>query len=89
MADDVGFDLAEQLARDGADGDAGRGLTRAGPLEDVADIVVAVLDDAGEVGVSGPRQRDGVGRVLDGFGGHAVLPVGVVPVAHEHRHGLA
>ena len=28
-----------------------------------------------------------VGRVLDRRRGHAVLPVCVVPVAHEHRHG--
>ena len=52
MADDVGAELAEQLPGDRADRDTGRGLAGAGALEHVADVVVAVLHDAGEIGVA-------------------------------------
>ena len=44
--------VAEQLAGDRADRDARRGLARARALEHVADVVVAVLHDAGEIGVA-------------------------------------
>ena len=47
----------QQLPGDRADGDARRGLARAGALEHVAHVVVAVLHEAGEVGVAGPRAR--------------------------------
>ena len=52
-------ELPQQLPADGADGDARRRFAGAGAFEHVADVVVAVLDDAGEVGVAGPRPRDG------------------------------
>ena len=45
-------DVREQLARDGAGGDARGGFARAGALEHVADVVVAVLERAGQVGVA-------------------------------------
>ena len=66
VADDLGADLAQQLPGDGADGDARGGLARAGALEDVADVVVPVLDHAGEIGVAGPRTRDH--RTIDAGG---------------------
>ena len=43
---------------DAAGGDARRGLARRGPLQDVADVVEAVLERAGEVGVAGPDAGD-------------------------------
>ena len=49
----------EQRARDGAGRDARGRFARAGALEDVAQIVAAVLQPAGQVGVAGPRTRDG------------------------------
>ena len=52
------LDLSEQLPRDGADRHARGRFAGAGALEDVPDVVVAVLDDAGEIGVAGPRARD-------------------------------
>ena len=55
---DPDADGREELARDRADGDARGGFARAGAFEDVADVVVAVLDDAGEVGVTRARPRD-------------------------------
>ena len=57
MADDLGADGAEQLTRDRADRDARRRLARAGALEHVAHVVVAVLHEPGEVGVAGARTR--------------------------------
>ena len=66
IADDVARDAdPERPAGAGGDragGHARGGLARAGALEDVAHVVVAVLDGAGEIGVAGPRTRD-VGRV--------------------------
>ena len=41
--------------------DPRRRLAGAGPLEHVADVVVAVLLGADQVGVAGPRQVDLVG----------------------------
>ena len=52
MAGDADAEAAQQLARQAAGGDARRRLARAGALEHVADVVVAVLDGAGEVGVA-------------------------------------
>ena len=63
--------LREQLAGDGAGGDARGGFARARALEDVAHVGAAVLRDAGEVGMAGPRPRHrraaraaGIGRRL-------------------------
>ena len=56
MRDDVARDLdaeaREELAGEGAGGDARRGLAGAGALEDVAHVVALVLQRAGEVGVA-------------------------------------
>ena len=91
VADDVGADAPEQLAGDGADGDARSRFARAGALEHVADVVVPVLDDAGEIGVPGPRPRDG--RAIDAgrlgrrrrLDRHRALPVLPVLVRNEQR----
>ena len=67
-----------------AGGDAGGGLAGAGPLEHVADVGVAVLLRADEVGVPGPRQVHLFGlEPLDRPGVHPLLPVGVVAVGDE------
>ena len=58
---DADAERREEAAGDRAGGDAGGGLAGAGPLEHVADVVVAVLLGADEVGVAGPRQVDLVG----------------------------
>ena len=80
----------EEAAGERAGGDAGRGLARAGPLEHVADVVVAVLLGADQVGVAGPRQVHLVGReALDRPGVHPLLPVGVVAVGDQHRDRAA
>ena len=55
MAGDADAGLREQLPRNGAGGDARRGLAGARALEDVADVVAAVLGDAGEIGVARAR----------------------------------
>ena len=65
-------ELAQERAGDAAGRDPGRGLARRGALEDVADVVEAVLERAGEVGVTGPDPGDRrrplvalVGRVVE------------------------
>src|SRR6266511_6203446 len=65
------------------DRDPRSGLTGARPLEDIADIVVAVLHGAGEVGVAGSRPGHRLGgsagrRSPHGHGALPVLPVGVL-----------
>ena len=49
-------ELGEQPAADGARGDARRRLARRGALEDVARVVAVVLEDPGQVGVTGARR---------------------------------
>ena len=71
-----------------------RGVARARALERVADVVVAVLEDAGEVGVPGPRQRDGlralaVRLALGRPRAHPPRPVLVVAVADDERERRA
>ena len=89
VADDVGAELAQQLPGDGTDGDTGRGFACAGPFEHVADVVVAVFHDAGEIGVAGPRPGDdgpigsGCVRRLFRLGIHRPLPVFPVLVRDE------
>jgi len=58
VARDLRADGAQQLTRDRADRDAGGRLARARALEHVPHVVVAVLHEAGEIRVSGPRTRD-------------------------------
>ena len=74
---DLDPELAEERLRDRAGGDVDGGVARRGTLERVADVVVVVLEDAGEVGVPRPGQRDGL-RALPGraspSGGHGLIP---------------
>ena len=82
---------AEQLARQRAGGDAGCGLARAGALEHVADVFVAVLDGAGKIRMARTRPRDfgapgsGCGLRHLALDVHRLLPVHPVAIANEHR----
>ena len=58
MAADADAELREQSLRDGAGGHARRRLARRRALEDVARVVAIVLEDAGEIGVTGTHPRD-------------------------------
>jgi hypothetical protein len=87
-------DRAQQLLGDRARGDEDGRVPRARPLERVADIVVVVLHDAGEVGVAGPRQRHRlcplpVRLALGRPGAHPPRPVPVVAVADDERERRA
>ena len=90
VARDTNTEASEQQAGQRASGDAGRGLSGAGALEDVADIAVPVLDRTGQVRMSRPRPRDG--RTVLGAGRafrllrldvHRLLPVHPVAVANQ------
>ena len=89
MAHHLDLEVREQLTRDGGGRDARGGLTRAGAFEDVADVVALVFQHAREIGMTGPRPRDGrafrARRVLGRLGAdvHGVLPVVPVLVADE------
>ena len=66
----------EERLRDRARSDVDRRVPGRGPLERVADVLVAVLEDAREVGVAGPWQRHGL-RALPGCspsGGQGLIP---------------
>jgi len=52
-AQDLHAEAREELAADGPGRHPRRRLPRAGALEHVADVVVSVLEDAGEIGVAG------------------------------------
>ena len=69
-------------------------MTRARPLERVADVVVAVLEDAGEIGVPRTRQRDRLRalalRLALGLpGAHPPEPVLVVAIRDDERERRA
>ncbi len=87
-------DLREQRLGDRAGGDVHRGLARARPLERVANVVVAELERAGEIGVTWTRERDS-GRALAGClalgrpGAHPPGPVLVVAVPDDERERRA
>ncbi len=66
VAPDLDAELVEQPLGQRAGRDPGRGLPRAGALQDVAGVEPVVLEDAGQVGVA----RDGGGRP----GGGAARP---------------
>ena len=93
VADHLDADrLAEERLRDGAEGDPGRGLPGAGPLQHGAGVVEAVLLHAGEVGVAGPRagQRGVAGLPgqhvgVDRVGRHDRRPLRPLGVAHLDR----
>ena len=87
---DLDAERGEEAAGERAGGDAGRGLAGAGALEHVADVGVAVLLGADQVGVAGPRQVDLVGlEALDRPGVHPLLPVRVVAVGDQQRDRAA
>ena len=81
----------EQLPGHRAGGDAGGGFTRAGALEHVANVVVIVLERAGEIGVTRtrPHHRRAIGAGRAGrrlrLDVHRVLPVLPILVANEQR----
>ena len=93
-------ELAQERAGDAAGRDARRRLARRGALEHVADVVEAVLEGAGEVGVTGSHAGDR-GRALvalDGrhlerrrrlvverLDGHHLRPVLPVAIADEEQ----
>ncbi|KXW71501.1 hypothetical protein MPHL43072_15880 [Mycolicibacterium phlei DSM 43072] len=84
--------LLEEVAGDGAGGDAGRGLAGAGALQHRAGVVEAVLEHARVVGVAGPgpgqrRVAGAFGQLsgVDGVRRHHRLPLGPLGVADLDR----
>src|SRR5215472_2546689 len=88
VTQDLGADhLAQQVARDLAQCDPGRGLPRAGALQDCPGVVVAVLLPAGQVSVARPGSGErGIASlcceylVADWVGRHDTLPLGPLGV---------
>src|SRR5690606_20575907 len=70
-----------------------RGFTRAGPFEHVADVAVAELPGAGEVGMAGTRRVHADDLLfdlgVDRPGVHPVFPVLVVAVGDQQRDRAA
>src|SRR5256712_1887033 len=87
MAQDRDPELVEHPLRHARDRHARGRLARARALEDVPDVVVAVLHGAGEVGVARPWSRDLLlrGAGLGWADGHRGLPV--LPVAVDDLEG--
>ncbi len=87
VAQDRDPELGEQTPGDAGDRDPRRGLARARALENIADVVMAVLHGAGEIGVAGSRAGHRLGGRAGGRGahGHGALPV--IPVAVLDREG--
>ena len=87
-----GFDrdaeCEEKLLRHSADGDAHRRLSRARPLQDVADVLTRVLPNAREVCVSGTRRRHLLAVRL-AKRRHAFLPVLPIAVLDRERNRRA
>ena len=86
VAVDVDAELLEEAAGDRGGGDTRRRLAGAGALEHGAHVIEAVLHGAGEVGVAGAHRRHALDLVFDRVDRHALLPVGVVPVAVLDAH---
>src|SRR5882762_3538251 len=89
---DLDAELSQQDLADSPAGHTGRGLARAGALQDVASVGAVVLQAARQVGVPGT----GPGHLAAAFasravglGGHHVLPVLPVAVPDEQRDGGA
>ncbi len=87
---DLDPELAKERLRDRARRDVDGRVPCRSALECVADVVVAVLEDAREVGVAGPGQRHGLRSLPGGLalrrpGAHPPRPVRVVAVAHDER----
>ena len=74
-------ELVEEALGDAGNGNAGGGLAGAGAFEDVADVVEAVLDGAGEVSMTGAEARDALDLSLDRLDGHLLRPVHPVTVS--------
>ena len=90
VAVDADPERGEEATGERARRDPSGGLAGAGPLEHVADVGVAVLLGADQVGVTGARQVDLVGlEALDRPRVHPLLPVGVVAVGDEDRDRAA
>ncbi len=81
---DADAERGQEALREGARGDARRGLAGAGALEHVADVREAVLLRPGEVGVPGTRQVGLLDLGVDRPGVHPLLPVRVVAVRDQH-----
>src|SRR5439155_12320858 len=81
-------DDSDERLRDRPRGDDARRMTRARALERVPDVVQPVLHHAGQVGVTGPRERDGFlalsfGLALRRPRAHPPRPVLVVAVPDD------
>jgi hypothetical protein len=87
VAADFDAELREEAAGDGADGDAGGGFAGGGALEDVADVIEAVLDGAGQVGVARAEAGDAFDFSLDRLDGHFLGPVDPVAVLDPEGDG--
>jgi hypothetical protein len=83
---DVDAELGEDRPRDPAGRDPGRRFSRRGAFKDIADVVEAVLERAGEIGVSGPdpRHRRGPLVAVPGRGGQ-LRGVGVGQLLDLHH----
>ena len=66
-------ELAKERARDAAGRDAGGRLARGRTLQDVADVVEAVLEGAGQVGVTGSDAGDRRRALVAVVGGRGQL----------------
>src|SRR6478609_5599285 len=93
---DLDLDLAQERLRHRTGSDDDRRMPGARPFECVADILEAVLEDAGEVGVARPRQRHPLlplasarRLALRWPRAHAPRPVLVVAVADDERERRA
>jgi hypothetical protein len=86
VAPDLDPEFLEQPPRQRSRGDPGRGLPRAGPLQDVAGIPPVVLEDSHQVGVPRSGAGDPAAALVAGsaFGSHDVRPVVPVPVGDQH-----
>src|SRR3990172_5113158 len=88
--DDVSRDLhthfPQHHPREGPCRNPGRRLPGARPLQDVADVPVAVFEYAPEIGVSGACRRQRGNPSALPLLGHLLPPVLPVPVAQEHGH---
>ena len=80
-------ELVEEALGDTGDGNAGGSLAGAGALEDVADVVEAVLDGAGQVGVAGAETGDALDLGVDGLNRHLLGPVHPVAVRDPEGDG--
>src|SRR4029079_3275112 len=93
---DLDADLAQERLRHRPGGDDDRRMPGARPFERVADVLEAVLEDTGEVGMARPRQRHPLFPLASARRlasrrprAHAPRPVLVVAVADDERERRA